>query len=229
MTAAVAFVSYVRFDDKHESGRLTEFCNLLSAEVRVQTGERFQIFQDRNDIQWGQNWTERIEKAIDAITFLIPIVTPSFFKSSACRNELERFLKREQHLERNDLVLPVYYVGCSVLDDEEKRATDRLVQAIAAHQVADWRDLRFEPFTSPEVRRTLARMAVDVRDALDRNTAGARTSGRAVAAGTPTVGDAAPADESPRKGLGPSGGPAGKTAPPTRVVDPLHRGDHATI
>ena len=82
-----AFMSYVRFDDKHEDGRLSEFRTRLSSEVRLQTGQDFPIFQDRNDIKWGQNWQERIEDSIDAATFLIAIITPGFFASAACRNE----------------------------------------------------------------------------------------------------------------------------------------------
>src|SRR5262245_27655205 len=105
MTSPVAFMSYVRFDDEHENGRLTEFCKRLSGEVRVQMGEKFQIFQDRNDITWGQQWQERIDESLDAVTFLIPILTPGFFKSVACRAELERFLQREKRLKRNDLIL----------------------------------------------------------------------------------------------------------------------------
>jgi hypothetical protein len=52
----VAFLSYVHSDDKY--GRLTEFRQYLSDEVRMQIGEEFPIFQDR-DIQWEQNWQER--------------------------------------------------------------------------------------------------------------------------------------------------------------------------
>src|SRR4029077_1089262 len=110
-----AFMSYVRFDDEHEDGRLTEFRQRLSGEVRLQTGSDFRIFQDRKDIAWGQQWQERIDESLDAVTFLVPILTPSFFKSEACRGELERFLDREKQLKRNDLILPVYYVNCAVL------------------------------------------------------------------------------------------------------------------
>jgi cobaltochelatase CobT len=49
----IAFMSYVHFDDQRENGRLTQFRDHLSAEVRVQTGEEFPIFQDRTDIRWG--------------------------------------------------------------------------------------------------------------------------------------------------------------------------------
>lgn len=47
---ALAFMSYVNLDDQHEQGRLTRFRECLSGEVRMQTGEPFDIFQDRKDI-----------------------------------------------------------------------------------------------------------------------------------------------------------------------------------
>src|SRR5580698_107407 len=93
-----AFLSYVRLDDEHEDGRLSEFRKRLSSEVRMQTGEEFPIFQDRNDISWGQNWQTRIDDSIDHSTFLICILTPGFFKSVACRREVERFIQREKQL-----------------------------------------------------------------------------------------------------------------------------------
>ena len=61
-----AFMTYVRFHDQHDDGQLTQFRERLSAEVRVQTGEEFPIFQDRNDIAWGQAWQERIDQTLDA-------------------------------------------------------------------------------------------------------------------------------------------------------------------
>jgi hypothetical protein len=162
-----AFMSYAHIDNQY--GQLTEFRERLSHEVHVQTGIEFPIFQDRNDILLGQNWRQRIEDALEEeINFLIPIVTPSFFNSDACREELELFLEREKALNRNDLVLPVYYVNCRVLDDEAKRANDTLAQAIAARQWVDWRGLRFESFTSSQVGKALMQLASQISLALER-------------------------------------------------------------
>jgi F-box protein 11 len=238
-------MSYVRFDDQHENGRLTEFRNRLSGEVRMQTGEDFPIFQDRNDIQWGQNWKERIDDSIDEVTFLIPIITPSFFNSAACRDELERFLTRERKLKRNDLILPVYYVGSPVFDDDTKRAKDKLAQEISKHQYADWRDLRFEPFTSPQVGKILAQLAVQIRSALERahppkNVAARRSGGKKYAKSTktktPTVPQPASERTSPTSQVAESeekGGaaqrPSVKNEPVPIIVDPLHRGNFPTI
>jgi hypothetical protein len=74
-----AFMSYVRFNDQHDDGQLTQFRERLAAEVRVQTGEEFAIFQDRNDIAWGQNWQTRIDETLDAVTLLLVIITLACF------------------------------------------------------------------------------------------------------------------------------------------------------
>jgi TIR domain-containing protein len=161
------FMSYVRIDDQHENGRLTELCSRLSGEVRMQLGQEFSIFQDRKDVAWGQQWKQRIENTIDATTFLIPIITPGFFTSPACRDEVERFLERENHLERSDLILPIYYVNCPALGNEMLRKGDTIAQIIAARQYADWRELRFEPFTSQLVGKMLAALAAQIVRALD--------------------------------------------------------------
>ena len=164
----VAFLSYVHSDDEHENGGLTQFCKRLSAEVKMQTGEEFPIFQDRNDITWGQNWKERIENTLDEVTFLIPIITPSFFKSTPCRDEFKRFIEREKKLNRNDLILPVYYVSSDLIEIKEKCADDEIATIIASRQHVDWRNIRFEPPTAPEYGKRLAEIAIQIKKSLER-------------------------------------------------------------
>ena len=248
---ALAFMSYVNLDDQHEQGRLTRFRECLSGEVRMQTGELFDIFQDRKDIAWGQQWQERINQSLDAVTFLIPIITPGFFKSEACRDELERFLKREEELGRGDLILPVYYVKCPVLQNKAKREHDKLAQVIAARQYADWRDLRFEEFTSSQTRKALAEMAEQIVAALERSEAEASrlqsAKDSATSAGSNVFTNTGSGEQNIAQGTNPIGTQinnyyshssedakprpksAVKTEPPTVVVDAMHRGDYAKI
>jgi parallel beta-helix repeat protein len=229
---SVGFMSYVRFDDEHENGRLTEFCKRLSGEVRMQTGERFDIFQDRNDIAWGQQWKARLNESLDSGTFLIPIITPGFFKSPACREEFERFVGREKQLGRGDLILAVHYVNCPLIEDPSKRAKDAIATLIAGRQLADWRELRFEALTSPQASKMLARMAQQIVEALERE------SPAEVAAPARTVFDRTPGANAgawdhrklmAERPTDPAHGPALRTEPPTRIVDALHRGDHASV
>ncbi len=163
-----AIISYTRFDDEHNRGYLTELCLQLSKEVRAYSGEPFSIFQDVKDIGWGEPFEQKITAAIAEATFFIPILTPSFFKSAHCRKELQWFLAREQELQRNDLILPVYYIECDELEKREASDDDDLIQVVASHQWLDWRELRFEQFDSPTVRKMLAKMARQIRYALRR-------------------------------------------------------------
>jgi parallel beta-helix repeat protein len=219
-----AFMSYNRFNDDHDDGQLSAFRERLAAEVRAQTGREFAIFQDRTDIAWGQNWRRRIDEALDVVTLLLVIITPGLFGSRECRAEVARFLERERKLGRSDLILPVYYIGARQMDDPVLRESDELARVLASRQLADWRELRFEPFTSPVVRKTVAQLASRMRDTFWQpdpgpgpgRPAGGRgqqaeaASGRAEQAG---YGDRVSA----------------KTEPPTHVVDPWHRGDFTTV
>jgi len=214
-------MSYVRFNDQHDDGQLTSFRERLATEVRAQTGEEFAIFQDRNDIAWGQNWQQRIDETLDAVTLLLVIITPSLFRSPACRDEVTRFLERERALGRWDLILPVYYIGAREMDDPGSREGDELARVLASRQYADWRELRFEPFTSPLVRKAIAVLASRMRDAFWQPLAASARPARPVRAAEP------PAE--PEGQTGDASPVTAKTEPPTHVVDAWQRGDFTTV
>jgi F-box protein 11 len=218
---AAAFMSYVRFDDDHDDSQLTQFRERLSAEVRVQTGEELLIFQDRNDIAWGESWQRRIDEALDAVTLLIVVITPSFFRSAACRAEVQRFLDRERELGRDDLVLPVYYVSAAEMEKPEQREADAVAKVLASRQLVDWRELRFEPFTSPVARKALALLASRMKDTFWRAPAGT-PSPRVVPPGAAASQPGGAEPPSTRKATA-------RTEPPTHVVDQYLRGDFETI
>ena len=218
-----AFMCYVHSDNKYE--HLTTLRERLSDEVQVQTGIEFPIFQDTKDIHFGQNWAQRIQNSLlDEVTFLIAIITPSYFKSEACRSELTRFLEREKKVGRNDLILPIYFVDTPLLNDPELRATDELAEVIASRQYADWRDLRFEPFTNPQVGKRLEQVAQQIRNALLRIQTTKKTPAKTDASkvqptATTTRGSGEEVKESP----------TAKNEPPTAIVDPNREGDFTTI
>jgi hypothetical protein len=79
---------------------------------------------------------------------------------------LQRFLERETKLGRDDLIFPIYYRPTPHLEDEEKRKSDEMAQAIEAHQYVDWRELRFEDYESVLVRRGVATIASSICDVM---------------------------------------------------------------
>jgi hypothetical protein len=50
------------------------------------------------------------------------------------------------------------------MDDLAVRGSDELARVLASRQFADWRELRFEPFSSPLVRKAVAQLASRMRD-----------------------------------------------------------------
>ena len=163
----IGFLSYAREDDVHLDGRLTEFRRRLSGELVVQTGARFDIFQDTSDIAWGQDWGQCIGDCLDTAAFLVPIITPGFFRSQACRNEITRFALREKALGRRDLILPVYFIHCPFLEDESARQADPVVRLISERNYVDWRSLRFQSLRSTTSRKMLAKLAADICRGID--------------------------------------------------------------
>jgi cobaltochelatase CobT len=167
-TTACGFLSYARFDDRHERGRLSLLRERLSGEVQIQTGRPFPIFQDQADLAWGDPWQARLQQALDGTSFLIPILTPSFFRSTACRREVGRFLHREQREGGSDRILPIYWVDSWALSHPAGLAGDPIARALAGRQWADWRALRLEPVDSLAWDRAIIALAQALRERLER-------------------------------------------------------------
>ena len=130
-------------------------------------------------------------------------------------------------------MLPVYYVNCPVLSDETRREGDLLAKTIASRQYAEWRELRFEPFTSPQVGKTIARLAEQIVQSLERGApatpAAAVTRAHEAGIGEGATATAPKSEEDAGQIPATARGPAQKTEPRTRVVDALFRGDHVTL
>jgi len=158
----LAFFSYVQENDKIDGGRLTFLRKSLQAEIWAQTGKPFSIFQDTENIEWGQDWKERIKKALDASSLLIAIITPSYLVSPSCRFEFEYFLKREALLKRK-LILPILYIDAPKLNDKN----DNIAVEISKRQWVDWKDLRFASLTSAKVNKKVESLAKQIRKLID--------------------------------------------------------------
>ena len=241
-------MSYVGLDDQHESGRLTAMRERLSGEISIQTGHELPIYHDRTSSLWTRNWGDRVEGSDDPRTFLLAVITPRYFQDANCRSELDPFIQRERRLRRQDLIMPIYYVRCPLLEDETLLSRDPLARTIVNHQYTDWREFRFESMDSPEVGRALESLASQVSESLARSEGPSRspldvvsrvtginlprrlanlTGGRNPDPAIKLDSRSEPepvvhADRAPRE-------PEPEVFAPTRVVDPMGRHDHLTI
>jgi CheY-like chemotaxis protein len=203
-----AFLSYTRLDDEYFGGAITSLRRLLELGVQVVTGDRtFTIFQDVDGIEFGQKWKKRLSEAISTSRFLIPIVTPLFFKSDPCRDELKQFIEHENSLGRDDLILPIYFVTAPVLERPELLNDDALASEISSRQRYDWRVQADLPPNDPLIRRAVRELAEKIAAAI------ARTSGPGPAPVT-----------APSLPLAPVGARTSSPAPA-----PARRGDDAAV
>lgn len=155
----VAFFSYVRRNDKRDRGRLTDLRKALEYELWAQTAKNLRIFQDVEDIDWGDQWKKRITSALDNSDLLITIVTPGYLESRSCRFEFEYFLKQESQLKRK-MILPILYIDTPGLQDSD----DKIAVEISQRQWVDWTDLRFASLTSVRMNKRLEALAKQIRD-----------------------------------------------------------------
>lgn len=158
-----AFLSYTRFDDR--KGKISEFRTCLSEAVEEISGHPFNIFQDIEGIGLGEKWQGVLDEMLDQARFFIPLLTPKFFNSEPCRDELTKFLDLEHKTGRQDLVLPIYWITCSLLEEGHLKAKDELAQALDERQRWDWRGLRLEAFESKEVQRDLLALGAEIERA----------------------------------------------------------------
>jgi parallel beta-helix repeat protein len=129
-----AFMSYARFDDQHDDGQLTTFRERLAAEVRMQTGEKFLIFQDRTDIAWGENWQQRINQALDTVTLILEDndITANAYPGVGIRTGGNPTLRRNR-INRNEYqAIWVHEGGKGVVEDNDLTDNKRGAWDIAA-------------------------------------------------------------------------------------------------
>ena len=87
-----AFLSYTRFDDDYHHGAISRLRERLAGEVHSITGKPFEVFQDIDGIGIGEQWRHKLGQMLNEARFFIPVLTPSYFESEACRDELKKFL-----------------------------------------------------------------------------------------------------------------------------------------
>ncbi len=154
-TAAAGSWSYVHDDDEDDDGRIVRLAENLGRQYALLRGEELELFVDRA-LKWGEEWEARIDSALGTTTFFIPVITPRYFKSSACRGELLKFFGHATSLGVSELLLPLLYVTVPELSPESE---DEVVSVIAKTQYEDWTELRLEEETSSAYRRGIVRLA----------------------------------------------------------------------
>lgn len=89
--AASIFVSYAHKDNDTVYGALLELVEKIQDMYELKTGERLEVFTDRNNLKWGDSWEHIIKSQLETTAFLLSFVSPRYLKSDICRDEVEKF------------------------------------------------------------------------------------------------------------------------------------------
>jgi signal transduction histidine kinase len=154
---ASGFWSYAHDDNESEQNRIRRLAKDVEHEYELLTGgEKLELFLDDAKLKWGDDWQLKIQEALQATVFFIPIITPRYFRRPECRKELLAFAGQAESLGLNELLLPIYYVDVPGFD---KDSPDKAVALVARRQREDWRQLRLEDPHTAEYRKGVNKLA----------------------------------------------------------------------
>lgn len=185
----IGFWSYTSSDDTASRGHLSKLRRLLADDLQRVIGREpiVHIFQDVAAIPKGSDWEEKIHEALDAASFIIPILTPAFLQSEWCCKEVLRFRTRELALGRNNLIFPFHFTDTAHVDPDDKREVfeKAVLTLLRRRQITDFRMLELEDPDHRDVRYKLRELSTAIRDALRMRPAAA--SGGRVGVTTPAA------------------------------------------
>jgi hypothetical protein len=151
------FWSYVHKDDEAEGGRIQQLGRDIADQFELLTGEKLNLFLDREDIAWGENWRAKIDSGLASVAFFIPVLTPRYFQSPECRRELHQFATKAKNLGVSELVLPLLYVNVAELTSGNPE--DELMKLVDKFQRQNWTELSVAGRASSDYRRAVRELA----------------------------------------------------------------------
>ncbi len=157
LTTATAFWSYAHSDDDGADGQIRRLKTQLDHAFKRHSGEQLKSFFDRHGdhrIEWGEEWRSKISTTIFGTTFFIPVISPSYSKSSMCREEFDEFAEKAKTSDLDELIMPILWVPVHPETDEEQRIFD----AAKARQWVDWTQIRKLDEHSPEYKGLIDEM-----------------------------------------------------------------------
>jgi formylglycine-generating enzyme required for sulfatase activity len=221
----VGFWSYTSSDDIASGGRLSQLRLLLAQHLQLRIGRdpKVHIFQDVAAIPYGTDWLKEIHKALDASSFMIPIVTPAFLQSPMCCQEVMHFRAREAALGRDDLIFPLHYIDVDDVDESrpDEVHDPHVLALLRTRQMIDFRPWRLRDPKSEAVEEKLDEFARSLRRALRRLASAADAAPAAPSRG-PSLPSTAPPVAAPSRIAPPAPGTVSRDGPdlPEMVLIP---------
>ena len=169
----IGFLSYAHLDeDTSRDGRLAELHQLLTKALQSRvTGTKVSIFKDTSGLHPGDEWEPKIEAEINRANFFIPILSPQFWGSKYCMQEVWFFLKKENELGRANLIFPIEYNAYSEPKQSQwpVRPDAQAVYELLRHrQSEDFKKFVVEGFGDKDANIAIQKLALAIDKSLRR-------------------------------------------------------------
>ncbi len=166
-TMSAVLLCHAPEDDEAEDGAISRFREALEERARFVTGRpELEIVTDRTWVSWSTRWRQELDASPDECGLLVAVLTPRWFSHAGCRQELERFRRREQASGRTDLVVGVHWYPADQLGQVGTTPADELAVDLAGRAPVPWHEHRHEPITGPPAKRHLDEVAERIKAAL---------------------------------------------------------------
>jgi len=156
------FFSY-RHLDGADRKYVERFWQNLKDELFTLTGLHIKLWRDVDEIEWGKEWGKAIDAGLADAAFFLPVITPGYLLSEACRDEFEKVASYEKKRKRTDLILPLVYVRPDSFGEDGSEKRDPIVKLCLKRQYADWEDLRHVGDEQREYRTKLTELGKRIR------------------------------------------------------------------
>ena len=70
MADSQGFWSYVHADDEAEGERISQLARDVTEQYRMLTGEQLVLFLDKDALNWGDAWRDKIDSSLASVAFL---------------------------------------------------------------------------------------------------------------------------------------------------------------
>lgn len=108
---AQIFISYSHQDQNSSTGGdIRKFATDVVDALEGLHGRTVKLFLDVKDVGWGENLWQRLDRELQASTFLMPFITPRYLKSDGCRREFTSFSEATQRNASEQLLLPLIWI-----------------------------------------------------------------------------------------------------------------------
>ena len=165
---AQVFFTYTQGDDALLNGGISWLCEELQRVLRELAGEKIQVIQDADVIAFGERWRDSETNRLSDKRVLVPILSPSYLASTACRAQARMFLDLETDAGRQDRLLPIFLIDAEIIEDQEQNGDGALAQELLARLYADWRSAAWQLTRSEDIRRQITALARRIKAAFDQ-------------------------------------------------------------